>query len=116
MRAGLLALALTVPALGAAEARTTPYDGTWNITIVTQRGTCDRYNFPVEIQNGQVMFPGLVRAGGRVGGNGAVSVSIKVMDKSAAGSGRLTLGAGSGRWSGKSGNDRCSGTWTAQRN
>ena len=93
----------------------TVYDGSWSLSIVTQRGACDRYNFPVQISNGNVSFPGLVRAGGRVSPKGGVHVTVAAMGKSASGSGRLTLGSGSGRWTGRSGNDRCSGTWTAQR-
>ena len=77
---------------------------------MTQRGACDTYNFPVNIANGNVTFPGLVRASGRVVKGGAVRVAVAAGDKSASGSGKLSLGSGSGRWSGKSGNDRCSGT------
>jgi hypothetical protein len=113
-RANLLAIALTAATSGIATARTA-YDGAWSLSIVTQRGACDRYNFPVQIANGNVTFPGLVRAGGRVSPKGGVHVTVAAMGKTASGSGRLTLSSGSGRWSGRSGNDRCSGTWTAQR-
>ena len=82
---------------------------------MTERGACDTYNFPVNIANGNVTFPGLVRASGHVAKGGMVRVAVAAGDKSASGSGKLTLGSGSGRWSGKSGHDRCSGTWTAQR-
>ena len=112
--ASLLALAACSATISAASAAS-PYDGRWSLTINTQRGTCDTYNFPVEIVNGNVSFPGLVRASGRVAKNGAVQVAVAVPGKSAAGSGRLTSMNGSGRWTGKSGEDRCSGTWTAQK-
>ena len=46
--------------------RQPPYDGRWSLSIVTKRGTCDAYNFPVEISNGNVTFPGLAKANGRV--------------------------------------------------
>jgi hypothetical protein len=113
-RAGLLALAITTSAASVADAGT-PYDGRWSLSIMTTRGECSTYNFPVDIANGHVSFPGLVRARGRVTRKGSVRVTVAVQDKYAAGSGRLTLGSGSGRWSGHSGSDRCSGTWTAQR-
>ena len=113
-RTSILALAVTAATSSIATARTA-YDGAWSLSIVTQRGACDRYNFPVQINNGNVTFPGLVRAGGRVSPKGGVHVTVAAMGKSASGSGRLTLRSGSGRWSGRSGNDRCSGTWTAQR-
>jgi hypothetical protein len=113
-RAGLLALAVTTSTFSVAQAGSA-YDGRWSLSIVTQRGTCDTYNFPVDITNSNVSFPGLVRANGRVQKNGAVFVTVAAGDKSASGSGRLSLGSGSGRWSGHSGNARCSGTWTASR-
>ena len=113
-RAGLLAFAATVAITSVAQAATA-YDGRWSLSIVTQRGACDTYNFPVNIENGHVSFPGLVRASGHVAKGGAVRVNVAAGDKSASGSGKLSMSAGSGRWSGKSGNDRCSGTWSAQR-
>jgi len=114
IRAGLLALAASASTFSIAQAGT-PYDGRWSLSIVTQRGSCETYNFPVDITNGQVSFPGLVRANGRVAKNGAVRVTVAAGDKSASGAGRLSLGSGSGRWNGHSGSGRCSGTWTAQR-
>ena len=41
----------------AAEARTS-YDGPWNLTFVTQSGSCDlTYNFSVNINDGVVTYP-----------------------------------------------------------
>jgi hypothetical protein len=92
------------------------YDGSWSLTINTARGSCDAtYYFAVNIYNGIVSHPNLVKFRGRVSSNGAVRVSVSASGRTAAGSGRLTQSAGSGRWSGSSGSDRCSGTWTAQR-
>lgn len=113
-RASLLALAVTAPMISAAEART-PYDGRWSLTIHTTRGDCSTYNFPVDITNGHVSFPNLVRANGRVTKKGSVRVFVAAMGKSANGSGKLNGSSGSGRWTGRSGEDRCSGVWTAQR-
>ena len=113
-RASILAFVVTVPTVSAASAATS-YDGRWSLSIVTQRGACDTYNFPVNITNGAVTFPGLVRASGRVAKGGAVRVNVAAGDKSASGFGKLTQGSGSGRWNGKSGDAKCSGTWTAQR-
>jgi hypothetical protein len=113
-RASALALAITAATAGIAAAHTT-YDGRWSLSITTTRGECSTYNFPVEITNGRVSFPGLVRANGRVTPKGSVRVFVAVTGKSASGSGTLSLGSGRGRWTGRSGNDRCSGTWTAQR-
>jgi hypothetical protein len=114
LTASAFALAVAATTAGTANAGSR-YDGRWSLSIVTTRGACSTYNFPVDIANGQVSFPGLVKARGHVSPNGGVSVYVAAGDKSAQGSGRLTVGSGSGRWSGHSGTDRCSGTWTVQR-
>jgi len=99
-----------------AQARSS-YDGSWDLLFVTQRGACDpTYNFSVNITDGIVTHPNLVRFSGRVARSGAVRASVTVHDKFASGSGRLSSNSGSGRWSGFSGSSRCSGYWTAQRN
>jgi hypothetical protein len=100
----------------AAEARTS-YDGPWDLVFVTQRGSCDpTYNFSVNINDGVVTHPNLVKFSGYVGRSGAVHASVTVHDKYASGSGRLTRNVGRGIWSGHAAGGRCSGYWTAQRN
>lgn len=114
-RAGILAFAIAVPAFDTAAA-TSAYDGPWSLSIVTQRGDCDRtYHFNVQITNGIVTSPGLNKFRGRVSSGGRVRVSVSAGDKYAAGSGRLSRTAGRGSWAGHSGNARCSGYWTVQR-
>ena len=98
--------AATVDIAGAGTA----YDGSWSLSIVTQRGGCDpNYSFQVRVTNGIVSHPNLVKFRGRVSNSGHARVSVTVMNKHASGSGRLT------RTTGRSGSDRCSGFWTAQR-
>jgi hypothetical protein len=93
------------------------YDGSWDLAFVTQRGACDpAYNFTVNISNGVVTEPNLVRFRGYVARSGAVRASVTVQDKYASGSGRLFGTSGRGTWSGYAGNARCAGYWTAQRN
>ena len=100
----------------AAEARSS-YDGPWNLVFVTQRGSCDpTYNFSVNIHDGVVTHPNLVKFSGYVARSGAVRASVTVHDKYASGSGRLTQDSGRGTWSGHAAGGRCSGYWTAQRN
>src|SRR6202051_3676196 len=99
-----------------AQARS-PFDGSWELLFVTQRGACDStYNFSVNINDGIVMHPNLVRFRGYVARSGAVRASVTVHDKYASGSGKLTINSGRGTWRGYSGNANCSGYWTAQRN
>jgi hypothetical protein len=93
------------------------YDGSWDLVFVTQRGACDpAYNFTVNISNGVVTHPNLVKFRGYVAKSGAVRASVTVQDKYASGSGRLSGVSGRGTWNGHAGNARCSGYWTAQRN
>jgi hypothetical protein len=99
-----------------AQARSA-YDGSWDLIFVTQRGACDTtYNFSVNIVDGIVTHPNLVRFRGYVARSGAVRASVTVQDKFASGSGKLSSNSGRGTWSGHSGSGRCSGYWTGQRN
>ena len=112
MTAAVSLVALT----SAAQAHST-YDGPWNLLFVTQRGACDpTYNFSVNITDGMVTHPNLVRFKGYVAPSGAVRASVTVQDRYASGSGKLSSNSGRGTWSGYSGSARCSGYWTAQRN
>jgi hypothetical protein len=100
----------------AAEARSL-YDGSWDLIFATKRGTCDpAYNFTVNINDGIITHPNLVRFKGYVARSGAVRASVTVQDKYASGIGKLSNTTGHGTWSGYSGTARCSGYWTAQRN
>jgi hypothetical protein len=100
----------------AAHARSA-YDGSWDLVFVTQRGACDSsYSFTVDVTNGFVTHPNLVRFRGYVAKSGAVRASVTVQDKYASGAGKLSATTGRGTWSGRSGSARCSGYWTAQRN
>jgi len=100
----------------AAQARSA-YDGSWDLVFVTQRGACDpSYNFTVNISDGIVTHPNLVKFRGYVARSGSVRASVTVHEKFASGTGRLAGTKGGGRWSGHTGSERCSGYWTAQRN
>jgi hypothetical protein len=90
------------------------YDGLWSVSIVTEKGDCDRgYRYPIRISNGTLINAGdqMFRISGSVGTSGAITVNVSAGGKSASGSGRLAGDAGSGRWTGGA----CSGTWTAER-
>ena len=93
------------------------YDGSWDLVFVTQRGTCDPiYSFTVNVSNGIVTHPNLLRLRGYVAKSGAVRASVTVHDRYASGSGRLSGASGRGSWTGHSGQARCAGYWTAHRN
>jgi hypothetical protein len=115
LAAAALLAASAVPAAAPAYAKST-YDGHWSVLIVTQKGTCDRaYRYPVKIDNGSVGYAGSAsfNVSGKVGQNGAVTVTVSRGDKSATGTGRMSATDGSGIWTAATG--ECSGTWTAER-
>jgi hypothetical protein len=90
------------------------YDGLWSVSIVTEKGACDRgYRYPVRILNGQLANAGSVSIdiSGKVAPTGAITVSVSAAGRSANGAGRLAGDIGEGHWSG----GECSGTWTAER-
>lgn len=107
----------TIPAGSAPISAAKPsFDGHWSVLIVTEQGTCDRaYRYPVRISSGSVGYAGEAsfNVTGRVGANGAVTVTVSRGNHSASGSGMLSSSDGSGRWRTASG--ECSGTWTAER-
>ncbi len=92
------------------------FDGGWSVLIVTEKGTCDRaYRYPIKIQNGTVDYAGSASfaVSGKVGDNGAVTVTVARGSQSATGTGRMSTNDGAGTWTAASG--ECSGTWTAER-
>jgi hypothetical protein len=116
LSAWIIAAACLIAPASAAHARSA-YDGSWDLVFVTQTGPCDpTYNFTVNVSNGIVTHPNLVKLKGYVAKSGSVHASVTVQDKFASGSGRFSGSTGRGRWSGRAGSDRCSGYWTAQRN
>src|SRR3954469_24581587 len=116
VRAGLLA-AVCVASLPTTAPARTPYDGSWSVLIVTQRGTCDRaYRYGVTISDGVVRYDGgVVNLSGRVASSGAVRVTVSSGSAYANGTGRLSRNSGRGSWNGRSGSDACSGYWEAER-
>src|SRR5882724_12821256 len=99
------------PAFAAPIASAKSFDGGWSVLIVTEKGTCDRaYRYPVKIENGSVGYAGTAsfNVTGKVGANGAVTVTVSRGDKSATGTGHMSGTDGGGTWTAASG--ECSGT------
>jgi hypothetical protein len=88
-----------------------PYDGLWNVTIVTKTGSCEpSARYPLTVTDGKVSAPGQ-DVSGKVGPEGNVRVSIGA----AYANGQLSGNTGSGKWNGASGGVPCSGRWEASR-
>src|ERR1700722_19204398 len=89
----------------------TPYDGLWNVTVVTKTGSCEPSSrSTLTVADGKVSGPG-TDVSGSVGHEGLVRVSIH----GAYANGQLSGNAGSGKWNGASAGVPCSGRWEASR-
>jgi hypothetical protein len=116
--AGLSAIVFAANLLGSPRASArTPFDGTWSVLIVTDRGTCDRaYRYALRIADGRVYYDNPnFNVSGRVDGAGRVRVALSAGGQSASGYGRLSGNNGQGSWSGRSSASQCSGHWEAER-
>ena len=88
-----------------------PFDGTWNVTIVTKTGSCDpTASSTLTVSDGKISAAG-ANVSGSIGREGLVRVSIN----GAYANGQLSGNAGSGKWNGASGGIPCSGRWEASR-
>jgi hypothetical protein len=88
----------------------TPYDGLWNVTILTKAGSCEpSARYPLTVTDGKVS--GAAEVSGSIGRQGIVKVSIR----GAYANGQLNGNAGSGKWNGESAGIPCSGRWEASR-
>ncbi len=111
-----LGLSLTGGALAAPASK---HDGTWNIRMVTDSGTCDSSNsYSIAIENGNVRYllaPGdsPTTVSGRIGPDGLVNLDIRRSIAKVDANGRLNGQSGSGTW--QLGMLGCSGRWTAQK-
>jgi len=89
----------------------TPYDGLWNVTIVTSSGSCEpTASSTLTVSDGKISGAG-ANVSGSIGNGGLVKVSIN----GAYANGQLSGNAGSGRWNGASAGIPCSGRWQASR-
>jgi len=108
---GAIAFGLLATALAAEPTfAQTPYDGLWNVTIMTRTGSCEpSIQYPLTVTDGRVS--GAADVSGSVGREGIVKVSIR----GAYANGQLSGNGGSGKWNGASGGIACSGRWQASR-
>lgn len=89
----------------------TPYDGLWNVTIITHSGNCEpTASSTLTVADGRISGGG-ANVSGSIGREGLVRVSIN----GAYANGQLSGNAGSGKWNGASGGIPCSGRWQASR-
>ena len=95
-----------------------PQDGNWSVVVITEKGACDRaYRYSVAVANGQVRYQGdtAVNFNGTIDPNGTVKVAIRLGEKGANGTGRLSKDSGLGTWQGFGNAGECAGHWEAER-
>ena len=103
-------LASSVLAAAPASAQQ-PYDGLWQVTVVTKTGSCEpSTSSTLTVNEGKISAPGAAISGS-VGREGLVRVSIN----GAYANGQLNGKTGSGKWNGASAGVPCSGRWEASR-
>src|SRR5438270_13932495 len=104
--ASLFAAATLAAAPASAQS---PYDGLWQVTVVTKTGSCDaQTTSTVNVADGKISGGPV---SGSVGSGGLVRVSIN----GAYANGQLSGNSGSGKWNGASAGVACSGRWEASR-
>jgi len=101
-----LATSVTTPTLAQQ-----PFDGVWNVTIVTKSGNCEpTATSTLTVTEGKISAAG-ANVSGSIGHEGLVRVSIN----GAYANGQVSGKAGSGKWNGASAGIPCSGRWEASR-
>src|SRR6201999_2162310 len=92
------ALAATAVLPGTADAKVRAggsYDGVWNVTFATTRGSCSSgYSVPFTVTGRRVSSAGGGRVSGSVNRTGAVAVQVSVGASHASGGGRLAGATG----------------------
>jgi hypothetical protein len=89
----------------------TPYDGQWQVTIVTNSGSCEpTASSMLTVADGRISASG-ANVSGSIGREGLVKVSIN----GAYANGQISGNSGSGKWNGASAGIPCSGRWQASR-
>ena len=105
------ALAATAALAAAPAMAQTPYDGLWNVTVVTKTGSCEpSTRSTLTVTDGKISAAG-ADVTGSIGREGLVRVTIR----GAYANGQLNGNAGSGKWNGASAGIPCSGRWEASR-
>lgn len=109
--AAFCAASIIVATLAAPAVAQTPFDGNWQVTIVTKTGSCEpTASSMLTVADGKISAPG-ANVSGTIGSGGLVKVSIN----GAYANGQLSGNAGSGKWNGASAGIPCSGRWEASR-
>ena len=117
-----LALPAAFAILGfASPAIAAPFDGSWNMLVVTTNGHCGKIKVGLAISGGRisstsgsfVFHP--IRLAGHLSGSGQARIKAVAGPRIANGTGRFNRSGGSGKWNGTGPSGVCSGVWSAVR-
>ena len=112
-----LALLASLAAPGAVASA--PFDGSWGIQVMTERGECDPvYRYYIVIQNNAVHVRSMrgevaPEPSGRINPSGRIDTRIGAPDDPVGIRGRLERAAGSGSWTAPA--RGCAGRWVAEK-
>jgi hypothetical protein len=106
----LLWLATTVSATAAQ-----PFDGSWQVNVATQNGSCGAYSSEIVITEGRIVTPPgvLISGSGNVSPAGRIAVEFIAGTSSIKASGQAKRSSAQGQWLAPS--LSCSGNWRAYR-
>ena len=105
----------------AAPAKAAPFDGSWNMALVTTSGHCGVIKMGMAVNRGhitstsgrfvmhKIFLAGLISGTGQTKINGVAGPCL------AKGVGHFTRAKGSGKWNGTGPSGVCSGYWVATR-
>jgi hypothetical protein len=120
LRAFALASAFTLLSF-AAFAKAAPYDGSWNMVLVTTNGHCGVIKMGMAVKGGHISATSgkfvmhRIKLAGLISGSGATKLNGVAGPRQAVGTGRFTRSKGVGKWNGTGPSGVCSGVWTAVR-
>jgi hypothetical protein len=108
-------IAFTPPAAAA------PFDGSWNMALVTTSGHCGVIKIGMAVNGGHISATSgrfvmhKISLSGLISGSGATKIDGVAGPRVAKGAGHFTQSKGSGKWNGTGPSGVCSGIWTAVR-
>ncbi len=120
MRAVALSAAFTLLSF-AAPANAAPFDGNWNMVLVTTNGHCGTIKIGMAVNGGHISATSgkfvmhRIALAGLISGSGQTKLNGVAGPRQAKGTGRFTRSKGTGKWNGTGPSGVCSGVWTALR-
>jgi len=105
----------------AAPAYAAPYDGSWNMALVTTSGHCGVIKIGMAVDRGRISATSgrfvmhKISLAGLISGSGQTKINGVAGPRLAKGVGHFTRAKGSGKWNGTGPSGVCSGYWVATR-